>query len=81
MATTALQMSEISDCLPRAAAPTKQRRECVLLIEDNEDAMFLVRYAFQEYGQGKYRLIWAKRLTRISHNDVTEGRPIEPKHF
>jgi hypothetical protein len=22
-----------------------------------------------------------RMLARISHNDVTEGRPIEPKHF
>jgi DNA-binding response OmpR family regulator len=35
----------------------------VLLIEDSEDAMLLVRYALHEYGQGKYSLVWATSLS------------------
>jgi DNA-binding response OmpR family regulator len=63
MAATALQVKEIVESLPRAAAPARKRQECVLLIEDSEDAMQLVRHALQEYGQGQYRLEWAKCLS------------------
>jgi DNA-binding response OmpR family regulator len=50
------------ETLPASTAPT-EKRENVLLIEDSEDAMTLVRYALQEYGQGKYRLVWANTLS------------------
>jgi DNA-binding response OmpR family regulator len=63
MATATLQLSKVSNCLPRATAPAEKRQECVLLIDDNEDAMLLVRYALQAYGHGRYRLIWANRLS------------------
>jgi glutamate dehydrogenase (NAD(P)+) len=35
----------------------------VLLIEDNQDAMFLVRCALEEHGKGRYRLEWAQTLS------------------
>jgi DNA-binding NarL/FixJ family response regulator len=35
----------------------------VLLIEDNEDAMVLVRIALQDYGKGVYRLEWSEGLS------------------
>jgi phosphoserine phosphatase RsbU/P len=38
-------------------------QKCVLLIEDNEEAMFLVQFALQEYGDGAYRLEWADGLS------------------
>ena len=46
----------------RETKPTDNAQKCVLLIEDNEDAMQLVRYALQRYGNGEYRLEWVKDL-------------------
>jgi DNA-binding response OmpR family regulator len=43
-----------------ATAPAQQK--CVLLIEDSEDVMLMVKFALQEYGQGKYQLTWVNRL-------------------
>ena len=63
MATVGLQYCDVVDCLPRKKDEQSERQECVLLIEDNEDAMLLVRYALQEYGNGTYRLEWADGLT------------------
>jgi DNA-binding response OmpR family regulator len=62
MATVVHQICDVVDCSP-PQAPLGDRQECVLLIEDNEDAMLLVRYALQEYGNGTYRLEWADGLT------------------
>ncbi len=42
--------------------PFAKRQERVLLIEDNEEAMHLVRYALEEHGGGKYSLEWAESL-------------------
>jgi len=72
MATFALQMCDVLDSLPRATAPTGKLQECVLLIEDCEDAMFLVQYALQEYGNGRYRLEWAKDL-HDGLDQITKG--------
>lgn len=58
-----VQLNDAVDCLPRETTPTGKPQECVLLIEDSEDAMLLVRYALQEFGNGKYRLEWAKGLS------------------
>jgi DNA-binding NarL/FixJ family response regulator len=63
MTAVALQIEDDLDCLPRATAPSAKLQESVLLIEDNEEAMWLVRYALQEHGKGKYRLEWADTLT------------------
>ena len=64
MSAVALQLvDEDLESLPRAAGPAPKLQECVLLIEDNEEAMWLVRYALQEYGNGKYRLEWANSLS------------------
>jgi DNA-binding NarL/FixJ family response regulator len=63
MAAVALQVEDELDCLPRVASPEAKEQECVLLIEDNEEAMWLVRYALQEYGKGRYRLEWADTLS------------------
>jgi DNA-binding response OmpR family regulator len=38
-------------------------QECVLLIEDDEEAMLLVRYSLQAYGEGRFRLKWVERLS------------------
>jgi DNA-binding response OmpR family regulator len=69
MATAALKANDLtneldlSESLPRATAPAGNPQTCVLLIEDNEEAMFLVRIALQEYGRGIYRLEWADGLS------------------
>jgi DNA-binding response OmpR family regulator len=64
MASTALQLFEDElESLPSATAPAARRQECVLSIEDNEEAMWLVRYALEEYGNGKFRLEWANSLS------------------
>jgi DNA-binding response OmpR family regulator len=65
MASVAVQLFEEEDleCLPFATAPVGRQQECVLLIEDSEEAMLLVQYALKEYGSGKYRLEWAVSLS------------------
>jgi DNA-binding response OmpR family regulator len=64
MATCALQLEEDElELLPRVTAPAPKHQDCILLIEDSEDAMFLVRYALQEHGNGRYRMEWADSLS------------------
>jgi DNA-binding NarL/FixJ family response regulator len=75
MASVALQIQdEELECLPRATAPTALQQECVLLIEDSDEAMLLVQYALEEYGRGKYRLEWATSLSegldQLAHGGV-----------
>jgi len=41
---------------------TGKLQQCILSIEDNEEAMFLVKSAIEEFGDGKYRLEWANCL-------------------
>jgi DNA-binding NarL/FixJ family response regulator len=71
MATCAVQLeNDEMESLPLAYAPAAVQQECVLLIEDSEEAMMLVRFAIEEYGEGRYRLEWANNLssglTRLS---------------
>jgi DNA-binding response OmpR family regulator len=63
MATASVQVREAPVCLQNATAPAAKRQECVLLIEDDEDAVFLVRHALEEYGNGGYHLAWADSLS------------------
>ena len=63
MATVGRQMCDVVDSSPCAAEQSKVIQDCVLLIEDNDEAMVLVKNAFQECGEGKYRLEWAADLT------------------
>jgi DNA-binding response OmpR family regulator len=51
------------DSLLVAPATTGIRQECVLLIEDDQAAMLLVRYSLQAYGDGRYRLKWVESLS------------------
>ncbi len=46
---------------PRTLHDTRHE-ENVLLIEDSEDAMLLVRYALNEHGNGRFRLEWESCL-------------------
>jgi DNA-binding response OmpR family regulator len=62
MAAVATQLQEDQESLPLATGAAAKLQECVLLIEDNEEAMWLVRYAVQEHGNGRYRLEWAHTL-------------------
>jgi DNA-binding NarL/FixJ family response regulator len=73
MATVGLQICDVVDCLPRKKDNVGNREECVLLIEDSEEAMLLVRYALQEYGNGTYRLEWADGLTAGLHRLAQGG--------
>ena len=50
-------------CLPQRVSTAAMQQECVLLIEDSEEAMLLVRFALEEYGSGRYRLQWASTLS------------------
>jgi sigma-B regulation protein RsbU (phosphoserine phosphatase) len=43
-------------------ASTGTLQERILLIEDNEEAMFLVKCAIEEFGNGRYRLEWSNCL-------------------
>jgi DNA-binding response OmpR family regulator len=52
-----------SSCLPQNAAAGSKVQECVLVIEDSEEAMWLVQDALQQYGNGKYCIEWAKDLS------------------
>jgi DNA-binding response OmpR family regulator len=77
MAAVATQLHELQtdlDSLPLAIGPASKLQECVLLIEDNEEAMWLVRFALQEHGNGRYRLEWANTLNegleRLSNGGV-----------
>ena len=60
------------ESLPLETAPAPVRQDCVLLIEDNEEAMWLVRYALQEHGNGRYHLEWAENL-RGGVNQIHNG--------
>jgi DNA-binding response OmpR family regulator len=51
------------DSLLVAPATTGVQQECVLLIEDSEEAMLLVRYSLQAYGDGRYHLKWVESLS------------------
>ncbi len=62
MATAQIFDAQDLDYSRRETAPADNAQECVLLIEDNEEAMQLVRYALQEYGDGRYRLEWVRDL-------------------
>lgn len=59
-------MLEVDDdavtCSPQRSKTAAMQQKCVLLIEDSEEAMLLVRFALEEYGQGAYRLDWATNL-------------------
>jgi CheY-like chemotaxis protein len=51
------------DSLLVAPVTTGVQQECVLLIEDSEEAMLLVRYSLQAYGDGRYHLKWVESLS------------------
>jgi DNA-binding response OmpR family regulator len=63
MATATSKECELIEGLAHATAPIGESQKCLLLIEDSEEAMFLVRYALQEHGKGTYRLEWADGLS------------------
>lgn len=75
MATYAFQLKEEEpDALPLATGPAPTQQKHVLLIEDSEEAMMLVRYAIEQYGEGKYGLEWAENLSAglntLSREDI-----------
>jgi DNA-binding response OmpR family regulator len=60
---SALKVEEVADRSPGAENPTPKLQETVLLVEDSEEAMYLVQCALEEYGHGAYRLEWVDGLT------------------
>jgi len=73
MSTVGLEICDVVDCESRKSDPVDNPQECVLLVEDDEEAMLLVRYALQEYGNGTYRLEWADGLTTSLHRLANGG--------
>ena len=44
------------------STPAIKPQTKILLIEDSEDAMLLVRIAMEEHGEGVYQVEWAETL-------------------
>ncbi len=63
MGSVAFKLEEEMDSTPRAEDPSGKLQETVLLVEDSEEAMYLVQCALEEYGHGAYRLEWVDGLT------------------
>jgi DNA-binding NarL/FixJ family response regulator len=63
MAAIAIQLDNDPECLPLATAPHAKLQVRVLLIEDSEEAMWLVRFSLQEFGHGRYLLEWVTNLS------------------
>ena len=63
MTATSVRRAERSHEAPSPKTACATAQKSILLIEDNEEAMFLVRCAFQEHGMGNYRLEWAQGLS------------------
>jgi DNA-binding response OmpR family regulator len=64
MTAVALEMvQDEQEYSPLRTGASAAAQECVLLIEDSQEAMWLVRYAIEEYGNGSYRLEWATTLS------------------
>ena len=63
MPTAVLESREYVDCSPQPTIHLRKLQKCVLLIEDSEDAMRLIRLDLRDYGRRKYRLEWADCLS------------------
>ena len=62
--TPATSLASDPNTLPAKVAPAAEPLARVLLIEDNQEEMMLVRYTLEEFGQGKYELEWNSRLAQ-----------------
>jgi DNA-binding response OmpR family regulator len=63
MGSVALKLDGVPDGLRGVENPSGKLQETVLLVEDSEEAMYLVQCALEEYGHGAYRLEWVDGLT------------------
>jgi DNA-binding response OmpR family regulator len=63
MAVTTFPLHEIEPGSPGGADLAGKLKRCVLLIEDNKDAMRWVQHALKQYGNGKYQLEWKQCLS------------------
>ena len=74
MAATAPRKYNDVESLAHATAPKVERQDCLLLIEDNQEAMTLVRAAVEEHADSTCRLEWAVNLSeglnRLSRGGV-----------
>ena len=62
MTTVADPICDVLERSPHTKNAAENLQECILLIEDSEDAMLLVRYAIEDYGNDRYSLKWADTL-------------------
>jgi DNA-binding NtrC family response regulator len=63
MAAATLPLHEIALGSTDTTDIPRKRKQCVLLIEDDEDAMRWVQHALKEFGNGKYKLEWKECLS------------------
>jgi DNA-binding response OmpR family regulator len=63
MTLTTFPFHEIALDSPGARDLTRKLKQCVLLIEDDKDAMRWVQHALKQYGKGKYQLEWKRCLS------------------
>jgi len=77
MAAFAIELPELQDdpeCFAPVTGPAANLQERILLIEDSEEAMWLVRCALQEHGKGRYWLEWVMTLNegleRLSNGGI-----------
>jgi DNA-binding response OmpR family regulator len=63
MAAATVPLDEIALSSPDPRGIPRKLKPCVLLIEDDEDAMHWVQHALKEYGRGKFKLEWKQCLS------------------
>ena len=63
MATATVPLNGVALGSPSSTEGARKAKECVLLIEDDKDAMRWVQYAIKQYGNGKYQLEWKQCLS------------------
>jgi len=63
MAAASFPLHDIALGSPDATDIPRKLKQCVLLIEDDEDAMRWVQHALKEYGNRKYKLEWKQCLS------------------
>ena len=63
MATAVSDECGVQETLSQVNLATGKRQVRVLLIEDSQEAKWLVEHSLQKYGDGKYQLKWATTLS------------------
>jgi glutamate dehydrogenase (NAD(P)+) len=63
MATVTLPFYDTARDLPTTTKAGNKRQQCILLIEDNKDAVRWVQHALKKYASEKYTLEWMQCLS------------------